>query len=603
MAAEHTSRELYTLRRMHHLMSSVNGGLDLEEMLQTVVEGVCDIVGFRVAVISQIRSDETLEVVAVAGDDEARETLLGQRTPIDRIFEEFAVADYWGSLRFVPHERAPGEVPLGWVPDFEPTDDPDAWHPLDALFAPLYDPTGALSGMLSVDLPYDGRRPGQMQRDVLEMYAAQAAIVLNNAQQRIKLEEAVRLADATHAIMQTVGSDLDLKTIIDGSVRPVLRGFRADGVWIRAFANESVPGSGFAAIYPDELPLSSTPDLERIARRVAEDCWRGQRSVTLTAAHQTRRELTSAEELTLLRGYLADLGVDSLLFVPLGAGRDCLGYMALTRVGEDRDWTEEEEHASLEIGRDLGRVLMHARLFERERQLVDQLVDLDRYKTDLIATISHELKNPLTSIRGHLELIGAGVPGLDTGRSLGSIDRSTRRLTTLVDDLLLLSKVGDPHRPLSPVEVDLGGLAAECNDLLRVQAEQRDVKVLVTLPEEPVRAWGNRADLDCVVTNVLGNAIKYTRAGGHVDVAVRAEDGHAVFECRDHGIGISEADRAQLFTEFFRSSNPEARACPGTGLGLTIVKRIVDRHGGSVTVDSELDAGSTFTVRIPLSRQ
>jgi signal transduction histidine kinase len=286
--------------------------------------------------------------------------------------------------------------------------------------------------------------------------------------------------------------------------------------------------------------------------------------------------------------------------VPLGAGPECLGYMILTRVGDGQDWSEEEEHASLEIGRDLGRVVMHARLFERERQLVEQLQDLDRYKTDLIATISHELKNPLTSVLGHLELMKSVERAPYAGRSLTAIERSSRRLGTLVDDLLLLSKVGDPNRPLSAAPVDLGGLVSECSDLLQVQAHQRDVKVLFTPPDTPVMALGNRADLECVVSNVLGNAIKYTAGGGHIDVAVRAVDGQAVFECRDHGIGISAEDQKQLFTEFFRSSNPAAQASPGTGLGLTIVKRIVDRHQGRITVESELGAGSTFTVRLPL---
>ena len=99
------SRAIATLRRMHQLMSKVNAGHDLQEVLQTVAEGVADVVGFQVACIRRLRSDNTLEVVAVAGDDHAREKLLGDRVPVEALEREFALADEWGDLRFVPHER------------------------------------------------------------------------------------------------------------------------------------------------------------------------------------------------------------------------------------------------------------------------------------------------------------------------------------------------------------------------------------------------------------------------------------------------------------------------------------------------------------------
>ena len=125
--------------------------------------------------------------------------------------------------------------------------------------------------------------------------------------------------------------------------------------------------------------------------------------------------------------------------------------------------------------------MLHARLFERERQLVEELQNLDRYKTDLIATISHELKNPLTSVMGHLELIQP-VAETSAARSLGAISRNAARLEMMVEDLLLLSKVGDPTRPLIPVEVDLVPLLDDTVEMLRIQTERRGVALRLDHP-------------------------------------------------------------------------------------------------------------------------
>jgi len=185
------------LRRLPELIGKVNRCHSLMSTLQAVADGVVDVVGFDVAAISYVHLDGSFEVLAVAGDPAAREHLLGQCLPADAFDAEFEVAERWGSLGFVPHDRLPNGPGEGWVPDLEPIDHADAWHPLDALFAPLCSPSGELVGMLSVDLPHDRRRPGPLQREILEMFAAQAGIAIDNAQLRERLqtsEEAFRLA-------------------------------------------------------------------------------------------------------------------------------------------------------------------------------------------------------------------------------------------------------------------------------------------------------------------------------------------------------------------------------------------------------------------------
>jgi diguanylate cyclase (GGDEF)-like protein/PAS domain S-box-containing protein len=184
-------------RLLHDLVGRVNGCRTLPDTLQAVADGVVAVVGFDVAAVSYRHADGTFETVAVAGDDEARRQLLGARKDPTAYDGEFAMAESWGTLRFVPHERLPEGKAQGWVPDVDVLTGLDAWHPMDALFAPLSSSTGELVGMLSVDLPRDRRRPGAFQREMLEMFAAQAGIAIDNARLVEQLqvsEHAFRLA-------------------------------------------------------------------------------------------------------------------------------------------------------------------------------------------------------------------------------------------------------------------------------------------------------------------------------------------------------------------------------------------------------------------------
>jgi diguanylate cyclase (GGDEF)-like protein/PAS domain S-box-containing protein len=178
---EPTAR-MTAVRRLYEVSARMGAGRSLAETLQAVVDGVVTGLGFGIAVLNLRQADGKFEVIAVAGSPEAREALLGTISAADIFDAEFAIADKWGGLRFVPHERLPegGEI-VGWVPEIPVSTEADAWHPLDALFAPLHSSDGELVGMLSVDLPEDQRRPGQIHRELLEIFATQAGIAIDKA--------------------------------------------------------------------------------------------------------------------------------------------------------------------------------------------------------------------------------------------------------------------------------------------------------------------------------------------------------------------------------------------------------------------------------------
>jgi signal transduction histidine kinase len=413
-----------------------------------------------------------------------------------------------------------------------------------------------------------------------------------------RLSEQLRLATAVQRVMEGAGNGLDLGPLLDDSLDPLVRAFACRGTWIRAFEGVGeLPGLGRGALYPPDAQLVPSPHLRTLVRRVACACWREGRTLVLGRGTDPT-DLLDAGEVDTLMGYAGQVGSDTVLLSPLGAGEECLGYLALTRGADQPDWSEAEVQAALVIGRHLGRAIRHARLYGAEQAVSARLRALDHDKTRLIATVAHELRTPITAMLGHLELLEeSGVPP-ERVRSLAVLIRSTARIRGLVDDLVLLSRVTDPQRSLVTLPLDLAAVVDEAAALLEVQARHGDVHLQVG-GDRPVLALGDAGELDRLVVNLVGNAVKYTPPGGHVEITVTAVDGTAELRCRDDGIGISEQDQQRLFEEFFRSEDPGVRARPGTGLGLAIAHRIVQRHHGSIDVSSAPGQGTTVLVRLP----
>jgi signal transduction histidine kinase len=589
------------LRRLTDLMNRVSAQDDLGSVFDTVVDGAADVVGFKVAAISLVVPSGDVEVVAVAGDDDARSELMGRRTPRINLEAEFAAAERWGSLRFVPAGQLPdgsadGWVASDWTPP-TPADDPEAWNPEDTLTAPYSDAVGILLGVLSVDLPLSGRRPDKTQQAVLELFAQQTGVAISAARQRHALSERVRLAEAVQTVARIAQEDLDPGRVVDAAAEPISAGLASSGLWLRAFAGEHDDERESVSARSGG-PVRPTGELVDLARGLAARCWQAG-VVGVVDDHRAEPErLWRLGDLDQVRTFLYDVAATSLLIAPIGSGSSCFGYIACTRGPSDPDWTEAEAAAALEIGRDLGRAIRNARLYAAERRVAGELRESDRSKTQVFSTVSHELKNPLASIVGHVELLRQEPDG-NRDWSLGVIERNTERLQSLVDDLLTLSRVSDPDRAVLEADVDLGVVSREVVDMFRPRADHQDVTLTFDLEPELPLVRGSAGDLERVVQNLVSNAVKFTPAGGSVAVSVASSRDRVVLECADDGVGISPEDQAGLFTEFFRGTNPDSLKVPGTGLGLSIAQRVVARHGGRIHVDSELGRGTSVRLLLP----
>ena len=232
----------------------------------------------------------------------------------------------------------------------------------------------------------------------------------------------------------------------------------------------------------------------------------------------------------------------------------------------------------------------------------EQLRELDRLKDEFISLVSHELRTPLTSIHGYLELLlegGAGELGAEQERFLTVVERNSKRLMQLVGDLLFMAQVEAGKLALDLEEVDLNEVISECLEAAQPIADDRQIDLVAEVADTP-SMLGDRSRLAQVLDNLISNALKFTPRSGRVSVRVSVAGNDAVVEIQDTGVGIPSDEQERLFERFFRSSTATEQAIPGTGLGLTIAKTIVERHEGTISIESVEGAGTTASVRLPV---
>jgi signal transduction histidine kinase len=227
-----------------------------------------------------------------------------------------------------------------------------------------------------------------------------------------------------------------------------------------------------------------------------------------------------------------------------------------------------------------------------------------RARDSLIGSVSHELRSPLTSILGYLEL-ALEDPTMDpeTMHMIEISHRNSERLLALVTDLLLAASDADKSLPVHLRTTDVAEIVAQAVDAQKLAADERSITIHSTI-EEPAFAIADPLRIRQVIDNLLTNATKYNSEGGEIFVTLSTTDSDLTVSVRDTGPGIAEADQVQLFDRFFRTESARKSNAVGSGLGLSITRDLVRQHGGDLTLTSTPGVGSTFTISIPTeSRQ
>ena len=229
------------------------------------------------------------------------------------------------------------------------------------------------------------------------------------------------------------------------------------------------------------------------------------------------------------------------------------------------------------------------------------LKEFERMRTEFVANVSHELKTPLTSILGFVETLKEG--GVDDAQNrmkfLQIIEMQSKKLHSLIEDLLLLSRVESSEEPFRPESVDVEKLLEKMREMFEPQLKEKKIQMQIVPSAGTVRVQAD-ASLERALSNLIDNALKYNHANGRVTLQVTKEGRQARLDVRDTGLGISSLDLTRVFERFYRADKSRSRETGGSGLGLAIAKHIVERHGGKIEVQSTLGQGSTFSILLPL---
>ncbi len=560
-AARQRSAQLRDLIAISHVLHSEH---TLDDVLDQVVQAIPATGGFRVAMLSLVEGTPPIvrRVTAAGIPLDVFQTLQEIRQPLETFVQVFQERYRISQSYFLPHQERPqwetGLSTYTLLREREQWQEGD-WHPDDVLLVPLRDSRGCLMGWLSVDDPFDVRVPTRESIEVLELFANEAASAIENArsydEQEVRVRE--RTDELARAMQRQVLEVEKTRAIVEGISDAVLV-FDRDGVAILANpANARVLG------LPPSAPLGHHLDETRFERALAKD--QQMLEVVFRTARDARQALSSGQDLvnTVFR---AARRVIQVTFTPVPH----LGDDPPAMVAVFRDITAEAE--------------------------------LDRMKSDFISMAVHELRTPMSSITGYIDLLMLGMLGPINEQQtefLQVVKDNAQRLMTLVNDLLDVNQIEGDDLKLNLESLSMAEIVTEAAATFQRQIALKDQQLVVQMPHNLPTIRGDRDRMIQFVTNLLSNAHKYSPAGARIEILGRRRDGRVEIDVIDAGIGIAPQDQKHLFQRFFRAPNAVSTQEDGTGLGLAICLEIVERHGGEIQVNSELGKGSTFRMILP----
>ncbi|MEA4910139.1 MAG: GAF domain-containing protein [Anaerolineaceae bacterium] len=577
-----SQRRAHQLSILNEMARQLTSTLDLDPLLQKILQNAANILDCEAGSLFLV-DEQTDELVFHATVGPVADDLLHQRLPSGN-----------GVVGRAVKQRQPVTVNrIETSGDWSPSTDFQTGFLTRSLLAVPMQVKDRVIGAIEVINKKDGSPFIREDEELLASFTAQAAVVIENARLYMMTDQALAARVDELSVMQRIdrelNTSLDTHKAMEITLEWAMRQSGAHGGLIGL-----VQDDGFRVVaaegYQDELLPYQQDILPADMFQLGE---------LLQSGTVQRRRLEEDTEAGLLHN------VACQLIVPIRREKIFMGFLIL----ESRDGDAFDEDALNFVVR----LSDHAAIAIANSQLYTELQAANVAKSEFVSFVSHELKNPMTSIKGYTELIAVGAVGpVSDGQMnfLNTIRSNVERMATLVSDLADVSRIEAGRLKLDFKPVSVKDAVDEVSRSLKRQVEDRGQQLTVDFAADLPGVWADRTRLIQVVTNLLSNAIKYTPNGGQILLAADAAPNvwdpagaeHVIhFWVQDNGIGIAEEDKKKIFQKFFRSEDPKTREVTGTGLGLNITRSLVEMQGGKIWFDSEYRQGTTFHFTIPVA--
>ena len=577
--AERRARQLTTLNEVARSLSST---LELAPLFNQILKSAVDILNCGAGSLL-LRDQQTDEMVFEAAVGPVAANLIGQRLPPGK-----------GLVGKAVETRQPIIVndvrrTKDW---FEKTDEESGFTTNDMLVVPMIF-KDEVTGVVEVLNRQDGLPFTPDDQELLMAFSSQAAVALENARLYTLTDQTLAERVEELSMMQRIDRELNESLDVNRAMRLTL-----DWAMRQSHANAGLVGM----LEEDKVRIMAhqgyTNELEIFQDGMLPTNLPAIQMAIQTSSSQVVRADGGGTTPVILRG------AREQTVIPIRRESAAIGLLLME--SKSAGSTAEETITFLT------RLMDHASIAIANARLYDEVQEANRAKSDFISFVSHELKTPMTSIRGFTDLLSAGVVGpVNENQSnfLGTIRSNVDRMATLVTDLADVARIEAGRLRMDFAPIKVAEVVEEVTRSLRQQIETKQQKLHINIPEDLPPMWGDKMRLIQVITNLISNAYKYSPP--EAEIFLQAEQAENIwgegapnvihFYVRDTGFGISPENQKKIFQKFYRADDQKVRDAPGTGLGLNITKQLVELQGGQIWFESEFRVGTTFHIIIPIA--
>ena len=578
---QETERRAKQLTTLNEITQQLTSTLEHEPLLQNILESAVQILDCEAGTLFMV-DENTQELVFTVTVGPAASDLIGKRLPPGQ-----------GIVGKAVETRAPVvENNVSQAKNWSDSMDEETGFTTKALLAVPLQVKGRVIGVLEIINKKDRLPFVDADKDLLTAFAGQAAVAIENARLYTLTDQELNARVEELSIMQRIDRELNASLNTDRAMRTTLewamRRSKADAGLIGNLSEDGIHIMAQEG-YGDQLNFYEDKALPLELPSMIKAAESGQPQTL---------HLDPVEQGGLLPG------TRTQIVVPLRRESNVVGLILLE--------STQETEVDLDF---LTRLSDHAAISIANAQLYAEVEAANIAKSDFVSFVAHELKNPMTSIKGYTELLAAGAVGEineNQANFLQTIRSNVIRMSTLVSDLNDNSKIEVGRLRMDFNAVDTAEVINSAVRSISKQVADKKQTITLNVPEDLPKIWADRTRIEQILVNFISNSYKYTPEEGEIIIGAEATNNRWDPEgapnvvhiwVQDNGIGMTEEDQKKVFTKFFRSEDQKAREAPGTGLGLNITKSLIEMQGGRTWFESKFREGTTFHFTVPVAEK